>query len=76
MSTTATSASPVLETSAPADPLMGKVAKYLDAHQTKIRKLQDDNQKLRAQITELKSMNSRVRRIPKASTTAATPDTA
>ena len=45
--------------------------KYLDVHQTKIKKLQEENGKLRAQITELKSANSRVRRIPKPAAAAA-----
>ena len=67
MSDTASTAAPI----SPNDPLLSKVQKYLDVHQTKIKKLQEENGKLRAQITELKSANSRVRRIPKPAAAAA-----
>jgi hypothetical protein len=48
------------------DSLVTKVEKHLEAHRVKLQKLQEENQKLKATITELKSTHSRVRRIPKA----------
>ena len=48
------------------DSLVTKVEKHLEAHRLKVQKLQEENQKLKSTIAELKSTHSRVRRIPKA----------
>jgi septal ring factor EnvC (AmiA/AmiB activator) len=50
----------------PRDSLVTKVEKHLESHRLKVQKLQEENQKLKATIAELKSNHSRVRRIPKA----------
>ena len=58
---------PVVAPSTPAsrDTFLNKVEKHIDTYRAKISKLQEENQKLRAQNADLKSANSRVRRIPK-----------
>lgn len=48
------------------DSLVAKVEKHLETHRAKLQKLQEENQKLKSTIAELKSTHSRVRRIPKA----------
>lgn len=57
------------ETSAPAvpsrDPALLKVEKCFEGYRAKIAKLQEENQKLRAERAEARALNSRVRRIPK-----------
>lgn len=44
---------------------IAKIQKHLDALQARNAKLLEENQKLKGTISELKSLNSRVRRIPK-----------
>jgi regulator of replication initiation timing len=71
-----TTAPPPAETvtataAAPKDTLVLKVEKTIEALQMKMKKLQDENVALRAKNSELKSTNSRVRRIPKAGKTPA-----
>jgi len=44
---------------------IGKIQKHLDSLKCRNDKLAEENQKLKATISELKSLNSRVRRIPK-----------
>lgn len=44
---------------------IAKIQKHLDALQARNAKLVEENQKLKGTISELKSVNSRVRRIPK-----------
>lgn len=57
---------PTPSPSVPRDTLVTKVEKHLEAHRLKLQKIQEENQKLKATIAELKSTHSRVRRIPKA----------
>lgn len=47
------------------DSYVAKIQKHLDAIKDKNDKLISENQKLKQTIRELKSVNSRVRRIPK-----------
>lgn len=44
---------------------IAKIQKHLDALQARNAKLVEENLKLKGTISELKSLNSRVRRIPK-----------
>lgn len=44
---------------------IAKIQKHLDTLQARNAKLVEENQKLKGTISELKSLNSRVRRIPK-----------
>ena len=64
----------VTATAAPKDTLVLKVEKTIEALQMKMKKLQDENVALRAKNSELKSTNSRVRRIPKAGSKTPAPD--
>ena len=45
---------------------IAKITKHLDSLQARNNKLAEENKKLKAAMAELKSLNSRVRRIPKA----------
>lgn len=49
----------------PKDALVLKVEKCVESYRTKIQKLQEENQRLRASLSEVRNSNSRVRRIPK-----------
>lgn len=49
----------------PKDSLVLKVEKCVDSYRAKIQKLQEENQRLRASLSEVRNSNSRVRRIPK-----------
>jgi cell division protein FtsB len=48
------------------DTTITKIQKHLDALKARNEKLQAENQKLKSTVADLKSLNSRVRRIPKA----------
>lgn len=54
----------------PQAPLPAKVQKRLDVLEARNTKLSEDNKRLKQTMAELKSSNSRIRRIPKPSATA------
>jgi regulator of replication initiation timing len=47
------------------DAIVGKVQRHLDQLKAKNAKLAEDNQKLKQQLAEARSSNSRVARIPR-----------
>lgn len=47
------------------DSLVAKVEKHVEAYRAKIQKLQEENQRLKAALSQVRNVNSRVRRIPK-----------
>jgi len=56
------------------DSYVQKIHKHLDAIKAKNEKLTEENRQLKDTIKELKSVNSRVRRLPKKSATPASED--
>ena len=65
---------PAETTALPKDSLVSKVEKHVEAYRAKIQKLQEENQRLKAALSQVRNVNSRVRRIPKKA--AATEETA
>ena len=51
------------------DSVVSKIQKHVDGLKTKNTKLADENAKLKAQLTNAKQLNSRIRRIAKKPTT-------
>lgn len=47
------------------NPHLIRIQKTMDTYEAKIKKLQEDNAKLKKLLQEYKSANSRVRRIPR-----------
>jgi outer membrane protein assembly factor BamA len=60
-----------MSTTTTEDALLTKLAKAFENQRIKIDKLNADNQKLKETIAQMKYANSRVKRIPKTTTTAA-----
>jgi regulator of replication initiation timing len=55
------------------DSVVGKIQKHVDTLKAKNTKLAEENAKLKAQLTETKQLNSRIRRIAKKPAAAADP---
>ena len=56
------------------DPAVSKIQKHVDQLKAKHTKLVDENAKLKAQLTQAKQLNSRIRRIAKPTKPASAED--